>query len=390
MRSACCRTEDRPLHDAPNAPRYTCALVALCKRRILRGSSVSAPLVARRSSRALTCSRALRRRGAYIAVLIALLACRADLGYGGRSTRAWIAQLDDTSSRARTDAAEALGRILAIDPGDPRVIDALVHALADSMDVVRLAAGDALATPGVSAAEAIPLLVDAAADSAHVLVRGVAVQLLGSMARTLPPREATRAGPALAAAFAVALRDPDADVRMRALDAVSRLGAPAGRSQSLVHALAELAHDPDPSVRVRVLEGYVAAAPPADTTLDVALQMLNDSSVTVRTAAAYAIARVGPSGSSPAASIDAVATALMDETVEVRTAAVVALGAMRPKGSRADSALRSALADPDSIVRREASHALQRFHLRGGRDPRPAEPTRVERCRNAPPGTREC
>ncbi len=320
----------------------------------------------------------------------ALAGCTGGPGYGGRTSREWTAQLDDSSADARYEAAVALDRILAFNPSDRRATTALIQALGDTVDRVRLAAGAALANPGVLARDAVPELARAAADSAHPFVRASAVALLGTLATTLPRRDAEAAAPEIAAALAVALGDSVADVRRSAVAAVRQLGRPAGRSAGIVQMLARLAGDPDPDLRLRVLEALRAAAPPGDTAAAVARRLLQDSMATVRMMAAYAAADVGDVDATRARTIEALIEALNDESVHVRTAAAVALGAVGASSARADMALRAAREDPDSLVRREAAHALQRFHQRGGQDPRPPEPSRLERCRVAPRGSPDC
>jgi HEAT repeat protein len=118
--------------------------------------------------------------------------------------------------------------------------------------------------------------------------------------------------------------------------------------------------------------------------------LLQDSVATVRVMAAHAIARLGEVGATRAATVRALIPLLDDASATVRTAAVVALGAVGGTDGAAADALRALQADPDSLVRREAAHALARFHQRGGLDPRPAEPSRVERCRTAPRGAPDC
>lgn len=161
--------------------------------------------------------------GLRVAVLAAILmllltvgACSSDPGYGGRSAGEWMTQLETApDSLQRRQAADALGRILGIRPGSERVTAALVRALADTSDEVRLAAGTALVQDRRLPAVAIPGLLEALRDSAHLHTREHAAELLASVA----PTEASRVVPALTRA----LQDPDRRVREAAARALARL-----------------------------------------------------------------------------------------------------------------------------------------------------------------------
>ena len=86
----------------------------------------------------------------YCVTLVA--GCEADPGHGGRASREWIEQLRQGDAKEREDAAVALGNVLAVNPKLERPVTALVAALADTIDAVRVAASSALAQPGVIAA----------------------------------------------------------------------------------------------------------------------------------------------------------------------------------------------------------------------------------------------
>lgn len=321
-------------------------------------------------------------------VLITLLcACSADPGYEGRSSRTWIAQLRDTSVVARTEAAQALDRILALNPKDQAATDALIRALGDTADRVRLAAGIALTNQGVLAAGAIPQLSRIAGDSAHPLVRALAVQLLGAVVSAMPSREVEPIAVDLTATLARALRDPVADVRQRAVVALAQVGPPAARSEEAMRELARLARDRNPRLRAEVLRAVDAVDASPSVAIAVAGHLLGDSVISVRQLAAHTLGASRPFTEGASALLIA---ALEDDASSVRVAATVALGAATPLSARAESALRSLGDDEDSLVRREAQHALEQFHRRGGRDPRPTEPSQIEKCRSAPRGTLGC
>lgn len=314
-------------------------------------------------------------------------ACSVDPGYKGRQSGEWIQQLSESSAERRAQAADALGEVLALSPKYRPAVDALLRALTDTSDIVRIAAGSALAKPGVPAEGAVPGLIAAAGDSAHSFTRVQAVQILGTLARTMPPRAAQTQAPRLAAALSAALGDPNAEVRARAADGLSLMGPAARQSPATIPALVGLARDPDPRLRFRALEALANAEAPADVAVRIHERALADSSTTVRVVAAFSLGRLGaPAG----AAGPALAAALRDADAQVRVAAAVALGMIGPPAGAAEAALRRARADPDPAVRREATHSLTQFHQRGGQDPRAPEPTLQEKCLNAPRGTPGC
>lgn len=132
---------------------------------------------------------------------LVLMGCNSEIGYGGRSSRDWIRSLSDSSARNRTLAADALGKILEIQPQSPRVVQALIGALADSVDEVGMAAATALVAKGVRAEGAIPGVHAALHDSARAQVRSHAAMILGSLG--------TNAGEGAVPALIEALDDPD-------------------------------------------------------------------------------------------------------------------------------------------------------------------------------------
>lgn len=118
---------------------------------------------------------------AMVCLVLALCACGADPGYGGRSTTEWIRTLDDSSAARRTEAAVALGRVLDIDSQARGAVPALIGALADSVDAVRMAAASSLSAHGARAQGAIPGVHRALHDSAHAIVRAQAAIILGNL-----------------------------------------------------------------------------------------------------------------------------------------------------------------------------------------------------------------
>ncbi len=334
----------------------------------------------------------------YVATLLSLLtlqsvACDADPGYRGRTSEEWIAQLnhpgDPSSVASKVDAAVALAEILRIRPGSERVTRALVQALGDSADDVRLAAGTALAQPGVDASKAVQGLIDVAYDSAHAEVRASALRLLGDIVLGMRAPEAERHLHAIVRVWADALSDPSFPVRSASADALEHTGAALRpHSALLIAGLQRLALDPDARLRA----GAVSILPSVAIRDTLAHAMytsaLHDPASSVREAALRSAGRLADVD---AFLLRAITAALDDTASAVRRAAVATLGARDVRmPDEIRIALQGAQADADSAVRTEATHALERFHQRGGVDVAPREPTLAERCRDLPPRTRGC
>lgn len=328
-----------------------------------------------------------RAARAVACVCVVLGACTADPGYGGRSSDEWISQLSERDVDGRVDAALALGKVLVLQPNAPRVIQALVVALADTNDDVRITAADGLRNAARGGAriqaslarDAVPGIVAILGDSQHVAVRRDAARILSTLGTTAA---ATTVEP-----LSRALKDPAPEVRREAALALAGLGEMA---RLALPRLLEASRDPDVDVRRIVLRALAASAEPTSVVGSALIRGLRDSSAMVRAAVATALgqrsaqgtrALDGPAGSE-ALPIRALRAATRDPVMEVRVAAVTALGLLGDSTSRSD--IVRALADPDSAVRREAAHALTALHRRGGRDPSLPEPSLYELCRSNP------
>lgn len=300
-----------------------------------------------------------------IALLIGI-ACRADPGYRGRSSAEWIGELDARDPNARMDAIEALRVILTLQPRSPEVVDALISALNDSTDAVRVAAGRALSTEGVRAPAALPGLLVVLADSAHPSVRAQAADILGAFG--------SAGGPA-ARSLAHALADPVVEVRMAAASALGRLGragAPSGAALAR-----SAATDPSAAVRTRAVAALAEVRSGDPTLVQHIVPMLADQATEVRVTAVRTLGRLGPAAASAA---EALARLLGDPSPTVRAAAAYALGEIGPAARGARDALARARSDPDSNVAFEARDALGVLEGRP-RVVRPDhEPTAAERC----------
>ncbi|MFE6161645.1 fumarate reductase/succinate dehydrogenase flavoprotein subunit [Streptomyces sp. NPDC056486] len=173
-----------------------------------------------------------------------------------------------------------------------------------------------------------------------------------------------------ATAYALALTDPDIEVRIAAVRALVSVGAldavararvdPArevrvtvARGLDTPAALAPLLHDTDILVRAAALTALASAGCPAPYG-STAVEALAAPSWQVRTGAATALG-----AAEPRLAVPALAKALGDTNADVRKAAVLAL--LEHSGDSGDPAARAALAtavlDPDADVRAYAARA---------------------------------
>jgi len=281
------------------------------------------------------------------------LACTSDPGYKGRSSTEWIGDLESGNASQRIDAAFALGNVLKMQPKSRTVTRALIGALRDTADDVRVAAATGLRSAGSQATEAIPLLADLLADSAHAEVRVRAVSVLGDLGRNAPAEatELLRKG----------LRDPAPEVRASAAQAIRGLGQGA---RAALPDLTVSARDPIAAVKLASIDALASVGVGVGIVTQALVAALSDTASSVRRAAALGLIRV--TTASPQVT-SALITTAHDQSTAVRVAAVYALGMTADPA--ANATLRGALADRDSTVRQEAAHALAAFHQRGGRDP---------------------
>jgi HEAT repeat protein len=269
-------------------------------------------------------------------------------------------------------AATALGNVLKTRPNYPEVVKALSLAVGDTSDAVRLAAATALSAEGVDRLAALSEIHAALHDSAHADVRAFTARIIGSWG----PKRSTPLIPALLEAT----KDSVAIVRAAAVEALGMIQATAPQE---VDAIVKLAADPDPAVRQAVLQTLPNLRAPAAVTFPLAAKGLSDSSAPVRAAAAFALADLR-SGAIPA--LAALTKALSDSSSLVRTGAAFALGAMGRAAESAAPALRRLTKDESPQVARIATESLD--IVLGTAKPRSSEPTEIEKCANAIPGTR--
>ena len=304
-----------------------------------------------------------------IVLSIMASACDSDPGHAGRSSDEWIAQLDSGTVTRKAEAARALGRILQIRPDYPKVVTALVEALRDTTDAVRIAAASALTAEGVDTRAAIEGLHEVLHDSVHADVRTTAVLIVSS----LGPK---RAG-ALISYLCELLSDRNPRVRAAVLDALGAIGSDASRE---IPTIAQMMPDSVPEVRQAVLRALANLHADKSVLIPIARTALSDSAPIVRAAGADALRSLG-SESVPA--VADLTRALGDGSDVVVRSATVALGAI---GTAANAAL-PPLRQMRASGRGDRELVAQTIEiLEGRRTPGTGggEPTRQEKCRNNP------
>lgn len=279
-----------------------------------------------------------------VGALLSISACTADPGYGGQSSSDWIRMLSSNDSQTRARAARALGNVLALRPESPRVVDALVLALGDTADDVRIAAGVALATDRVRAAAATPALAALLADSAHPSVRRIGAGLLGRV----------RSGQRVAASLlSLALHDPEPSVRESAARGLGALGP---HAKEAAPELAHLLSESMPALRARAVESLATIDPPIDLAMRVFTAAARDSDTVVRVAGALAL---GSMHSKTDVALAELVRLLADSDPQVRRAALLGVAAIGRSAERAEPyLLRLRLNDTSTMVREAAGVAL--------------------------------
>lgn len=265
-------------------------------------------------------------RSAGILFLIVAMACDSDPGHGGRSSAQWVSQLRTGEDTNKVEAARALGKILTIRPDYPIVVAALVGALRDTSDAVRIAAAHALTADGVDTRAAVDGLHEVMHDSAHADVRAAAVMIVSALGPA-------RAG-ALLPYLCELLTDSSPKVRAAAVEAIGHIG-PAALPE--VPEISRMMRDSSADVRQSVIRALLNLGAPASITLPVARAGLKDSSAAVRSSAVDAL-RYLRQAAVPAT--DDLVIALRDSSETVVHGAMLALGSIGPAAARALPLLR--------------------------------------------------
>lgn len=247
-----------------------------------------------------------------------------------RTATPLIAALNDRDERIRDLATGALSRV------GKDAVEPLTQAAKNENVEVRLAAINALG--GMARQDTIPVL-HAALKDEDPIVRDAAVAALGNTG-------SAKAVPALTEA----IQNKDVKVRADAVQALVKLG------RDSLEVLVEASKDKDWQVRRVATDGMgLLASPDAVPALN---RLLLDEDDRVRSAAALAIAKIGPAAR---LSISPLINTLKDKSDEVRDAAAFALAKLAPGNDTVIPALIRALRYEDVRARVGAANAIARL-----------------------------
>ena len=215
-----------------------------------------------------------------------------------------------------------------------------IAALDDDDASVRSAAADDLGSLGESAAEAIPILIQALSDT-YEPVRLNAAYTLGSIGDPGVPQ------------LIETLGVEDQIMRRMAAYALAAVGEPA------VSALSEALQHTADIVRIEAAYALAQIGEAAEPAIPALIERTKDNHVEVRRYLPEAFGSIGPAAA-PAVSalIDRVEN---DDDKQVRFESALALAQIGPAASDAVPVLTNALMDEDRYVRDNAVHALKRI-----------------------------
>lgn len=258
--------------------------------------------------------------------------------------------------------------------------------------VASRAVGSLVAQTGEVASAGVSAVASGAAEGVSESLRelGFAQSNAPSAPNAKSPRAKAQVrpvSPAVIAGLTEAMKDPDADVRKQAMQALTRLGAPLAydtlvvalkdedsdmrrqaafslgqlRDARAIAPLSAALTDTDEDVRQQAL--FALSQIGDRSALPAFIQALRDSSEDVREQALFALSQVGDSEAVPAI----LPLLSGDESEDVRQQAAFALSQIGDQSAVA--ALTAALKDPSPDVRRQAIFALSQI-ADGDRDPR--------------------
>ena len=215
-----------------------------------------------------------------------------------------------------------------------------IAALDADDSAVRSRAADELGMLGESAAEAIPVLIQALRDD-YEPVRLNAAYTLGAIGAPAIPQ------------LIEVLSDENGPARRMAAYALAAVGTPA------VPALSEALQHTEDAVRIEATYALAQIAAPVESAIPALVERAKDECVEVRRYLAEAFGGIGPAAA-PAvpALIDMLEN---DDDKQVRFESALALGQIGPAASDAVPVLADALRDPDRYVRDNTIHALKRI-----------------------------
>lgn len=236
--------------------------------------------------------------------------------------------------------------LVAIAPKDPRVKDLLRKGLQDPEAGVRVHSAWKLWQLGERAPE-LKEIWSQAQRGDDAVVRGRVGIIMAYLARESPE---------LLPLALSALKDPDRHVRRETMDMLVEGNF---TQPEILDAYMERLADSDESVRAKACRGLGKMGDKAAKAVPQLMKALEDKDMMVRVYAARALYAVDPK-TTPSV-VDVLAKGLADSNNFVRSAAAEGLGQLGPAASSALPALRRALADEWSDVRKEAANAIAKI-----------------------------
>ncbi len=295
-------------------------------------------------------------------------------GMDASAVPALLPYLDDADGQRRMDTADALGllgedareavpallerladenvfvrraamaSLVAIERHDEPVVAAFTQGLGNEDWRIRASAARGLGNAGTKAVHAFSKLAQLAFDEqADVRLRAVEALLkLGA-----PPEDLVRI------CGKVLLADDDRRPRKVAVKALAKMGAPA------VPALAEALHARDPSARMQAAVALGQVGQAAAPAIPALIEALRDEDQDVAFQAMSILGGLGPLAKDAAAVIAELL--LRDEAPAARMRAASALGLIGPEARAALPALQKVLADRSPLARAAAGRAIERI-----------------------------
>jgi HEAT repeat protein len=248
---------------------------------------------------------------------------------GPKAATATVALMEvlrhDEDSAARGTAAEALGKI-----GDPTTVPALVTALEDEDDYVRMNAVNALESLGHKAKAAVPSLIRVVKnDEANDWIAAAALGAIDADGISTP---------ALIEAFA----DKNPRLRRFAAYGLKRMGRNASSAETALH---DGLRDSDRGARIAAATAYWSVSHKADEAVGVLRSEIQASDDwAAQMWAADALAEIGPAAK---AAVPELIECLTSDTRYVVTSSAKALGKIGPDAVSAVPALTAQLKDSD-------------------------------------------
>jgi HEAT repeat protein len=307
------------------------------------------------------------------------------LGKAGSSSQSTVvpalsAALQDQEPDVRVAAAEALTSPGLLNHSDPKpVLDLMKNA--DPR--VRACAAGALGQFSDAAKTVVPALMEACKSSDAVVRRGAMASLgqFGIQAKAAPvfidgllkdqdgevrknagaalAKLAPELGPdvkAAAKALIKALHDPETDVKRSAATALARIGPEA---KAAAASLADLLKEPDKGLRLEVLSALAAIGPAAKVAIPQLIDLLQVNDKEIHTRAAQVLGKIGKDA------VRALTGAINSENPSARLGAARALGDIARPGTAAIQALQlHARIDPEEEVRKECMSALTKIQAK--------------------------